>query len=131
MKQLLMIGFFWSGMLTSFAQNSFIKIKTTPPTKLKIGQSYKLKVSVLHDFTIEKTGSLTCMLRNGISKVSVDGWFINIFPFQYFTTILHTPFDTEFSFTVPYDYKGKFEVNLIGNLGSLKDSVHFIIPTYK
>ena len=61
----------------------------------------------------------------------MDGWFINIFPFQYFTTILNTPFETEFSFTVPNDYKGNFEINLVATVDQIKDSIHFLVPTYK
>ncbi len=113
------------------AQNPFLKIKAKAPNKLKLGQTYVLKTSVVHNFNIEKTGGLTCTLLNGKTHVSVDGWFINIFPFQYFTTILNTPFETEFSFTVPNDYKGNFEINLVANVDQIKDSIHFVVPTYK
>ena len=89
----------------SFAQNSLLKIKAIAPNKLKLGQTFILKTTVAHNYNIEKTGGLTCTLLNAKTHVPVDGWFINIFPFQYFTTILNTPFETEFSFTVPNDYK--------------------------
>ena len=115
----------------SFAQNSFLKIKAVAPTKLKLGQSFILKTSVAHNFNIEKTGGITCTLVNGKTHVPVDGWFINIFPFQYFTTIANTPFETEFSFTVPHEYKGNFEINLVATVDQVKDSIHFSVPTYK
>ncbi len=114
-----------------FAQNSFLKIKAGAPNKLKLGQSFILKASVAHNFKVEKTGGLTCTLLNAKTHVPVDGWFINIFPFQYFTTILNTPFETEFSFTVPNDYKGNFEINLVATVDQIKDSIHFSVPTYK
>ena len=115
----------------SFAQNSALKIKATAPIKLKLGQSFKLKASVAHNFNIEKTGGLTCTLLNAKTHVPVDGWFINIFPFQYFTTIANTPFEAEFSFTVPHEYKGNFEINLVATVDQVKDSIHFSVPTYK
>jgi len=115
----------------SFAQNSVLKIKAVAPNKLKSGQSFKLKASVAHNFNIEKTGGLTCTLLNAKTHVPVDGWFINIFPFQYFTTIANTPFETEFSFTVPHEYKGNFEINLVATVDQIKDSIHFSVPTYK
>jgi phosphorylcholine metabolism protein LicD len=115
----------------SFAQNSLLKIKAIAPNKLKLGQTFILKTTVAHNYNIEKTGGLTCTLLNAKTHVPVDGWFINIFPFQYFTTILNTPFETEFSFTVPNDYKGNFEINLVANVDQIKDSIHFLIPTYK
>jgi hypothetical protein len=115
----------------SYAQNTFLKIKAVAPNKLKLGQSFILKASVAHNFKIEKTGGLTCTLLNAKTHVPVDGWFINIFPFQYFTTITNTPFETEFSFTVPNDYKGSFEINLVAGVDQIKDSIHFLVPTYK
>jgi phosphorylcholine metabolism protein LicD len=115
----------------SFTQNSFLKIKAVAPNKLKLGQSFILKASVAHNFKVEKTGGLTCTLLNAKTHVPVDGWFINIFPFQYFTTILNTPFETEFSFTVPNDYKGNFEINLVATVDQIKDNIHFLVPTYK
>jgi hypothetical protein len=115
----------------SFAQNSFLKIKAVAPGKLKLGQSFKLKASVAHNFNIEKTGGLTCTLLNTKTHVPVDGWFINIFPFQYFTTIANTPFEAEFSFTVPHEYKGNFEINLVATVDQVKDSIHFSVHTYK
>ena len=113
------------------AQGPSLKIKALLPTKLKWGQSYKLKATVSHNFKEEKTGGLTCTLLNAATHKPVDGWFINIFPFQYFTTIAKTPFETEFSFTVPNDYKGKFEIVLVAQVDQIKDSVHFVIPTNK
>jgi len=113
------------------AQSPYLKIKSVAPAKLKQGQSFRLKASVLHNFTVEKTGGLTCTLLNAATHKPVDGWFINIFPFQYFTTIAKTPFETEFSFTVPHDYKGKFEIAMVATVENIKDSVHFVVTTYK
>ncbi len=116
---------------TVLAQNPLLKIKAAPPTQLKLGQAYKLKARVQHNFTVEKTGGLTCTLLNASTHKPVDGWFINIFPFQYFTTIAKTPFETEFSFTVPHEYKGKLELILVAQVDQVKDSVHYLIPTHK
>lgn len=126
---ILCASFIFSNQLV--AQNDLLKIKTTIPTQFKLGQSYKIKTSVQHNFTIEKTGGLTCTLLNASTHTPVDGWFINIFPFQYFTTILKTPFETEFSFTVPHEFKGKLEIILVAQVDQIKDSVHYLIPAYK
>ena len=115
----------------SNAQKSFLQIKAIAPSKLKLGQSFKLKTKVVHNFKEEKTGGLTCTLLNSETHKPVDGWFINIFPFQYFTTIAKTPFETEFSFTVPNDFKGKIEIVLVAQVDQIKDSVHFVVPTNK
>jgi hypothetical protein len=131
MKRVLLFALILNIGFKTNAQGPSLKIKALVPTKLKWGQSYKLKATVSHTFTEEKTGGLTCTLLNAATHKPVDGWFINIFPFQYFTTIAKTPFETEFSFTVPNDYKGKFEIELVAQVDQIKDSVHFLVPTNK
>jgi hypothetical protein len=108
-----------------------LKIECVTPTVLSLGQSIKLKVKLRHDFQQEKTGQLTLSLINHETKKSVDGWFMNIFPFQYFTTIQNEPFETEFPFTVPFDYLGNFDIEIIARVNEIKDSIHITIPTKK
>ena len=129
MKQILLFAFLLTIGLNAIAQSPSLHIKAITPKQLKQGQSYKLKAIVNHNFKEEKTGGLTCTLLNAATHKPVDGWFINIFPFQYFTTIKNTPFETEFSFTVPHEYKGSFEIILVAQVEKIKDSVHYIIPT--
>ena len=122
----ILFALFFSTLL--HAQSRFLKINAAIPKQLKQGQSFKLKTIVEHNFTMEKTGGINCTFQNASTHKSVDGWFLNIFPFQYFTTIAKTPFETEFTFTVPDEYKGKFEIILVAIADKVKDSVHFTIP---
>jgi hypothetical protein len=108
-----------------------IKIHCIAPVKLKTGQRVKLKVEVVHNLKEEKTGTLVLSLINHQTKTSVDGWFLNIFPFQYFTTIQNENFEVEFPFTVPNDYSDSFDLVLVAKVDNLKDSIGFIIPTNK
>ena len=113
------------------AQTPKLTIHATPPAILKAGASYTFKVSVSHDFKTEQTGNLILSLLNNKTQQSVDGWFLNVFPFQYFTTISATPFETEFPFTVPDAYEGKFDILLIAEVDKIKDSIRFTVPTRK
>ena len=117
--------------LTSVIKKPSIKIECNTPPILSLGQSIKLKVKVRHNLKQEKTGQLTLALINHKTKKSVDGWFVNIFPFQYFTTIQNEKFETEFPFTVPYDYIGNFDIEIVARVNEIKDSVHLTIPTKK
>jgi len=128
MKLFLTLGLFLLLSCSIHAQSRYLKINTTPPIQLKQGQSFKLITTVVHNFIEEKTGGISCSFLNAATHKSVDGWFLNIFPFQYFTTITNTPFETEFSFTVPDEYEGKFEIILVAQADKIKDSVHFIVP---
>jgi hypothetical protein len=114
----------------SIAQQKPLSIHFAAPTQLFLGESVKLKVQVKHQLNQEKTGTLQFTLYNAETKKSVDGWFLNFFPFQYFTTIKNEIFETEFPFTVPNDYKGKFSIELVAKVDSIKDSIRIDIPTY-
>jgi hypothetical protein len=114
----------------SKAQQKPLSIHFTAPTAMFLGETLKLKVQVKHQLTKEQTGTLQFALYNAETKKSVDGWFLNFFPFQYFTTISNEIFETEFPFTVPNDYKGKFSIELVAKVDSIKDSMRIDIPTY-
>ena len=138
MKRAITLFIFLSICIFTQAQNSngvnikpSLKIECVTPSVLSLGQSIKLKVKVRHNFPQEKTGQLTLALINQKTKKSVDGWFINIFPFQYFTTIQNEVFETEFPFTVPFDYLGNFDMEIVARVNEIKDSIHITIPTKK
>ena len=116
--------------MQSQAQQKPLSIHFTAPTQLFLGESVKLKVQVKHQLNQEKTGTLQFAIFNAETKKSVDGWFLNFFPFQYFTTIANEIFETEFPFTVPNDYKGKFILELVAKVDSIQDGIHVDIPTY-
>ena len=114
----------------SLAQQKPLSIHFTAPTAMFLGETLKLKVQVKHQLTKEQTGNLQFALYNAETKKSVDGWFLNFFPFQYFTTISNEIFETEFPFTVPNDYKGKFTLELVAKVDTIQDSIRIDIPTF-
>ena len=128
---LLLFSLFFCSQLTMAQQQPAIKIQCVAPVKLKTGQSVKLKVQVIHNLKKEKTGTLVLSLINHQTQTSVDGWFLNIFPFQYFTTIQNEKFEVEFPFTVPNDYSDSFDLVLVAKVENLKDSIGFVISTNK
>ena len=128
---LLLFTFILCGQLIMAQQKPAIKIQCIAPVKLKTGQSVKLKVRVSHNLKKEKTGTLVLSLINHQTQTSVDGWFLNIFPLQYFTTIKNEKFEVEFPFTVPNDYSDSFDLVLVAKVENLKDSIGFVISTNK
>ena len=114
----------------SNAQQKPLSIHLTTPKQMYLGETIKLKVQVKHQLAKEQTGHLEFALYNTETKKSVDGWFLNFFPFQYFTTISNEIFETEFPFTVPNDYKGRFSIELVAKVDSIKDSIRIDIPTF-
>jgi myosin heavy subunit len=97
----------------------------------ELNQSHLRLTKEASDLKKEKTGTLVLSLINHQTKTSVDGWFLNIFPLQYFTTIKNENFEVEFPFTVPNDYSDSFDLVLVARVGKIKDSIGFVISTNK
>jgi hypothetical protein len=112
-----------------WGQTKTLRIICKPPIHVIAGQAIKLQVKVAHQSKEEKTGTLTLSLYNKATGNSVDGWFLNIFPFQYFTTIDKENFEVEFPFTVPHEYKGSFDIELVTKMQDQKDSIRFNVIT--
>lgn len=112
-----------------WGQQKALRIICKAPLKANAGQSIKLQVKVAHQLKEEKTGTLSLSLFNHATGKSVDGWFINIFPFQYFTTIDKEHFEVEFPFTVPHEFKGSFDIELVAKVQDFTDSVRYIVNT--
>lgn len=127
-KELLCILFLLA-TTTIWGQTKNLQIICKPPIQITAGEAIKLQVKVAHQFKEEKTGTLTLALINHSTGKSVDGWFLNIFPFQYFTTIDKENFEVEFPFTVPHEYKGSFDIELVAKVREQKDSVRYTVIT--
>jgi len=108
-------------------QNDSLHILCKFPAQLKAGAKLELPVQVRYSIQGEKTGTVSFEIINEADHQSVDGWFINIFPFQYFTTIAKESYHTKFPFTVPSNFSGKIKLILRAACNQNKDSVARVI----
>ncbi len=129
MNKALLCFLFLLTTTTIWGQTKTLRIICKPPIQAIAGEAIKLQVKVAHQLKEEKTGTLTLSLYNHATGKSVDGWFINIFPFQYFTTIDKENFEVEFPFTVPHEYKGSFDIELVAKVREQKDSIRYTVIT--
>ena len=85
MKKVFFTLFLYSlGINMLLAQKSNpIKIHYSLSKQLNAGNKVDLNVTVSYNLPKEQTGNLTLELTDAGTKKSVDGWFLNIFPFQY------------------------------------------------
>ena len=120
----LLFYLFW--MNISFAQETnSIKIHYSLPKELKSGKKYDLPVSITNTLSSENTGTIDFGIINPKTNTSIDGWFLNIFPHQFFTGAPHKKFSTTFPFTVPADYKGEVKFVIKSECHGAVDSVTF------
>ena len=107
------------------AQNPAEKISIVAqvPSQMKKNQSIELVVSIKNTLLKEGTGNITLELFDTKKNTSVDGWFYNIYPFQYFTGTPGEIFSTKFPFTIPGNFSGKIRIAITAQCGNTKDSV--------
>jgi hypothetical protein len=103
-------------------QKKLLTIHCSFPQKINSGNKINLKVMITHQLEKEQTGNITFEITDNNNK-SVDGWFLNIFPFQYFTSTAKENFETTFPFTVPSNFSGTLKLILKASCGEAKDSV--------
>jgi len=120
--------FFVCSSLFAQQKKSLLQIHCNAPKILTTGEKIELPVSITHQLTKENTGIVTVELFNTATNTSVDGWFLNVFPLQYFTSIQHKTFTAKFPITVPMDYTGKIKIFIKASCANATDSVSFIIP---
>lgn len=128
MKNLILIGLLFMVIQASAQVAKPLQILCSFPKHLKAGQHIDLKVKVTNHLHLEKTGTLTLELTDPSGPKNVDGWFINVFPFQYFTSFEKEAFATSFPLTVPANYKGRLSMKLMAVCGDARDSISITIP---
>ncbi|MDE3235000.1 MAG: hypothetical protein KGO81_03520 [Bacteroidota bacterium] len=130
MKPFCLFIFFTTIYCSGYCQSSgkALSIHSHFPSVLHPNQQKQLVVEIEHRLHDETTGNITFELFNYQTHTSVDGWFLNIFPFQYFTATPGQKFKTNFPFTVPGNFTGKVQLIIKATCGAFKDSVSQIIP---
>lgn len=91
---------------TSNAPKS-LHLQTSFPKFLRQGDRMELATTMVNHSNKEVTGQVQLELINAATHQSVDGWFLNTFPNQYFTIAAHRNETTTFPVQVPYDFSGQ------------------------
>lgn len=100
-----------------------IALHCTFPSVLHGNEQKELSVNIINFLQKETVGTVTMDLFNAAGNTSVDGWFLNIFPYQYFTAIPGKKFTARFPFTVPAGFNGKLKIVITAACSNEKDSL--------
>lgn len=81
-----------------------LQMRATLPHFLRQGDRLELPATITNTGINELTGQAELQLTDAATSASVDGWFQNVFPNQYFTvgakdsTVVHFPIEVPYSF---------------------------------
>ena len=79
-------------------------VQLQAPQFLREGDRIELNAKIINLTDHELTGTTQLTLLNAGTNQSVDGWFKNIFPTQYFTVAVGQSLDIKFPIEIPYNF---------------------------
>lgn len=98
------------------------------PHFLYEGDRLEVAATITNSSSHELTGQAILQLTDATSNISVDGWFQNVFPVQYFTVATGNSEVVRFPIEVPYLFKKTLRWQIAAHAENSSDSTSAIIP---
>jgi hypothetical protein len=76
----------------------------------------------------EMTGQVELLLIDPTTNRSVDGWFKNVFPNQFFTAPAKQSIAVNFSIEIPFQYSKALTYRMVARSGNISDGEEGILP---
>jgi len=111
-------------------QNDTISVAATLPRFLYEGDRMEVHAEISNNSNKERTGQVTLQLADASTNTSVDGWFQNVFPVQFFTVAAHTTESVSFPIEVPYLFKKPLYWRISAQSETTVDSKEGTLPVF-
>jgi len=110
------------------AQSNEIRIDISRPQYLRQGDRLELVVTLSGLQKKELTGQAQLQLFDALNGQSVDGWFMNTFPNQYFTVTAGEDQQLQFPVQVPFAFASLLRCRVIIAGGGISLAKEVLIP---
>ncbi len=118
---------FGSNTTTIITQKTLM-VQPNAPRFLREGDQMEFAVKVSNLFDKELTGTAQLALIDPITGNSVDGWFQNSFPVQYFTAAAGQSTVVKFPLQIPFGYNKPVTWRIVAKAGQFGDGEENILP---
>jgi hypothetical protein len=105
-----------------------LMVQPNPPRFVREGDRMDFSGKIVNLSPKELTGQVELQLIDPSTNQSVDGWFQNIFPNQYFTAPAGQSIPVSFSIEIPFKYNRPVAYRLIASSGTLRDGEEMMLP---
>ena len=113
----------------SHAQNTrSLLVSATFPKFLRNGDHLQIPVVIKTNLSLDLSGQANLQLTDATRKTSVDGWFNNVFPVQYFTSSFQSPAKLHFLLTVPDSFRTSLQMSIVCTSGLMSDTLQKLLP---
>lgn len=105
-----------------------LMVQSNSPRFLREGDNMEFSSKIVNMGEKEITGQVTLELVDPVSNTSIDGWFQNVFPVQYFTVAAGQSFAVKFPIQVPFSYNRPVTWRVKAVSGEFSDGEENILP---
>ncbi|GAC1660414.1 MAG: alpha-2-macroglobulin family protein [Flavisolibacter sp.] len=105
-----------------------LMVQTNMPRFLRQGDHVELTATLVNLSDTEITGQVQLELKDGSGLRSVDGWFLNSFPHQYFTVPARRSVVVQFPLQVPNEFNSTLLWRIVAKTAMLSDGEENILP---
>lgn len=105
-----------------------LMVQAGVPRFLREGDNIELSAKLSNLSDKELTGQVTLELIDAITGTSVDGWFQNVFPVQYFTVAAGQTSAIKFPVSIPFSYNKPLTYRLVAKADNYSDGEENTIP---
>jgi len=112
---------------TVFTQKQLM-VQPNMPRFLREGDQIELSARIANQTNKELTGTVTLELFDPETNKSIDGWFQNVFPQQYFTVEAKQASLIRFPIQIPYSYNKPMSWRIVAKTSSYSDGEENTIP---
>lgn len=105
-----------------------LMLQSNAPRFFREGDKLEFSTRIANLSDKELTGQVTLELIDPSSNTSVDGWFQNVFPTQYFTVAAGQNSPVKFPIQIPYTYNKPLIWRVVARAGNYSDGEEQTIP---
>ncbi|MEI8059036.1 MAG: alpha-2-macroglobulin family protein, partial [Ferruginibacter sp.] len=105
-----------------------LMVQPNPPRFLREGDAIEFSAKIVNMGDSEITGTVQLELMDATNNKSIDGWFKNIFPNQYFTIGAGQSSIIKFPIEIPFNFNSAMTYRIIAKTNTLSDGEEMAIP---
>ncbi len=105
-----------------------LMVQPNPPRFLREGDKMEFSAKIVNLSEKELTGTAELQLFDATTNESVDGWFMNMFPNQYFTVAAGQSDVMKFPIEVPFNFGKALSWRIVVKSGAFSDGEEAILP---
>jgi hypothetical protein len=103
-------------------------VQANAPRFMREGDNMEFSGKIINMGEKEITGQVTLELVDPVTNTSIDGWFQNVFPVQYFTVEAGQSFAVKFPIQIPFSYNRPLTWRIKAKAGEFSDGEENTLP---